>query len=139
MNRGLVPAVKRIAFWLVVVGLIGCLTGCLSVLLDADYVGPQPLPEQIRQLYHYKKVVPEIKQTVLSLESGYRLRRVEFSPEHSILPFEHHIQMDYYDIHGDQLSASDYSAADFRWRQWNILGLCPFFRPQWLCGGVVGP
>ncbi len=102
MNRGAVPAARGIVFWLVVGWLIGCLTGCLSVPLDADYTGPQPLPEQIRQLYHYKKVVPEVKQTVLSMETGYQLRRVEFTPGHSILPFEHHIQMDYYDIHGDQ-------------------------------------
>ena len=85
---------------LVVVLLL--ITGCMYVPMANDYSGPQPLPEEIRCSFSYEKVVPVTQERIISEESGYRLRRIEFVPEYNILPFDHRIQMDYYDINGDQ-------------------------------------
>lgn len=76
--------------------------GCLSVPLDEGYGGPQQLPEEIRQSFSYHKKFPVAEEQLLSDESGYQLRQIEFDPQHSILPFDHRIQMHYYDVDGDE-------------------------------------
>ncbi|MGA1867777.1 MAG: alpha/beta hydrolase [bacterium] len=74
--------------------------GCAHFSLNPDYTGPKAVPREIKKKFTYEKSAPEYKETILEITEGYTIKRIEFTPSHTILPTHHSICMDYYDITG---------------------------------------
>ncbi len=97
------PAVVfRFAKRLVVLGLLLVIAGCAHFPVSAKYQGPKQLPEEIRTSFSYQKFTGGFTEVLLDNRDRYDIRQVEFPSAYNVLPIEHNIVIDYYDLHDDQ-------------------------------------
>ncbi|MGA1842780.1 MAG: alpha/beta hydrolase family protein [bacterium] len=78
------------------------LTNCAHYSMSPDYKGPKTLPEEIKEEFSYKKNEVLYKEKILEKKEKYAIKEITFASAHNILPTNHDICIQYYDINGDE-------------------------------------
>lgn len=92
----------QIAFCLLtVLAFGGVMTGCcLHHAASPGYLGPRPIPDEIRKEFAYPKFSGAYSEKVIESHDGYTIKQIEFPAAHNITEIPHQIRIDYYDING---------------------------------------
>lgn len=83
------------------------LSACVHYPMDNKlYAGPKPLPDEVAQLYSYKKYPFKASETVIREKKNYIIKRIELRlpPEANLINNGEDaiITIDYYDLKGDK-------------------------------------
>ncbi len=76
--------------------------GCCHHPLAPGYAGPKPMPAELSEAFSYPKFNGEFSERIRKKRQGYTVRKIEFQSTHNVLPIEHRIRIDYYDIDGNE-------------------------------------
>lgn len=77
------------------------LAGCAHFGADRKYQGPALLPAEIASRFSHNRAEGPFTEKVLKHKEKYTLKRIEFPSTSNILPYNHTICIDYYDVHSD--------------------------------------
>ncbi len=89
---------RRATFTLLLFVACFLLAGCAHFRANQNYIGPSPLPEEIRDHYSHNRSEGPFLEKILTDNDQYTLKRIEFSSTNNILPLQHNIYIDYYDV-----------------------------------------
>jgi hypothetical protein len=86
---------------LLVLAFCLAVVGCGREGADPDYSGPKSLPEELKAAYSYPRFTGPVTERILKERTTYTKRQISFPSAHNILPGQHDILIDYYDLKGD--------------------------------------
>ena len=88
---------------ILLIPIIFCLilTGCAHYSLNANYMGPKPLPESIKKEFSYTKNNVTYNVRLLEENHNYAIKQIDFKSSKSVFHGDHDIVIHYYDIQGN--------------------------------------
>ena len=76
------------------------LFGCAHYAMNTHYIGPKPLPEQIKEEFSYPRSHILYEEKIIEKTDYYTVKQITFASKKTIMPKNHDIFINYYDLPG---------------------------------------